>query len=38
MTKISRNGKMKDHIYEMYHSLVDYPAGETGKQTTFSLK
>ncbi len=28
MTRIAQNGKMKDHIYEMYHGLVDYPEGE----------
>lgn len=28
MSRIAQNGRLKDHIYEMYHGLIDYPAGE----------
>ncbi len=28
MRRIAQNGRLKDHIYEMYHGLIDYPAGE----------
>lgn len=38
MTRIAGNGKLKDHIYEMYHGLIDYPAGETGKADYIQFK
>lgn len=38
MTRIAGNGKLKDHIYEMYRGLINYPAGERGKADYLQFK
>lgn len=38
MMRIADNGRLKDHIYEKYHGLIDYPEGETRKADYVQFK
>lgn len=38
MIKIVENGKTKDHIYEKYHTIVNYPEGESQKESYVQFK
>lgn len=38
MTRIAENGRLKDHIYEKYHGLIDYPDGESRKADYIQFK
>lgn len=38
MTRIAQNGRLKDHIYEMYHGLVDYSTDEKGTADYIQFK
>ncbi|BEV05324.1 hypothetical protein [Chryseobacterium gambrini] len=38
MTRIAENGRLKDHIYEKYHGLIDYPEGEARKADYIQFK
>ncbi|GAA5092427.1 hypothetical protein GCM10023210_21300 [Chryseobacterium ginsengisoli] len=36
--RIAENGRLKDHIYEKYHGLIDYPEGESRKEDYVQFK
>ena len=38
MMRIAENGRLKDHIYEKYHGLIDYPEGESKKTDYVQFK
>ncbi|MDQ0592078.1 hypothetical protein QFZ37_000447 [Chryseobacterium ginsenosidimutans] len=38
MMRIAENGRLKDHIYEKYHGLIDYPEGESKKADYIQFK
>lgn len=38
MISIARNGRLEDHIYEIYHGLIDYPEGELRKADYLQFK
>ena len=38
MIKIAENGRLKDHIYEKFHGLIDYPEGESRKEDYVQFK
>ncbi|MDF2551583.1 MAG: hypothetical protein K0R77_858 [Chryseobacterium sp.] len=38
MTTIVDNNKTKDHIYEKFHSVIDYPEGESRKESYVQFK
>lgn len=38
MTRIAENGRLKDHIYEKYHGVIDYPEGEARKADYIQFK
>lgn len=38
MMRITQNGKLKDHIYEMHHGLIDYPEGEANTTDYIQFK
>jgi len=38
MMRIADNGRLKDHIYEKYHGLIDYPEGEAQKADYVQFK
>ncbi|SHM13494.1 hypothetical protein [Chryseobacterium polytrichastri] len=39
MIRIAENGKIKDHIYEKFHKIINYPEGEAqqGNYTQFKI-
>lgn len=38
MTSIVDNNRTKDHIYEKFHSVIDYPEGESKKESYVQFK
>lgn len=38
MIRIAQHGRLKDHIFEKYHGLIDYPEGESRKADYIQFK
>lgn len=38
MIRIADNGRIKDHIYEKSHNIIDYPEGESQKENYVQFK
>ncbi|ALR32247.1 MULTISPECIES: hypothetical protein [Chryseobacterium] len=38
MMRIAENGRLKDHVYEKYHGLIDYPEGVSRKEDYVQFK